>query len=92
MHFQASIKLSNCGKMNIYILSISFFINIHCSKGYEYFRTIKPPDASNSWAYHQRLNRMPTAILSTSNENLSDDFTEPRYVGNCESYSFDDNY
>ena len=64
--------------MNIYILSISFFFNIHGLNGYEYFPSIKPPDASNSWAYHQRLNRMPTAILSTSNENLSDDFVEPR--------------
>ena len=68
--------------MNTYILAISFFFNIHDLNGYEYFRTIKPPDPFNSLAYHQRLNRMPTAILSTSNENLSDDFTEPRYAGN----------
>ena len=64
--------------MNTYILAISFFFNIHDLNGYEYFRTIKPPDASNSWAYHQRLNRMPTTMLLPSNANLSDDFVEPR--------------
>lgn len=64
--------------MNVYQVVVIIFIKIHHLSCYEYFQNIKPPDNQYSDTNRQRLNNIPSAIIPTSNSNLSNDFLDHR--------------
>ena len=71
--------------MNVYQVVAIFFIKVHYFSCYEYFRNIKPPDYQYSNIDRQRLNNIPSAIIPTSNSNLSNDNLDHRQVPNQNS-------